>query len=292
MGRFISFETTALISMNVRVFTDQTSSSSRKTWLLLGGISAVVLIFYMFMQRPASGNYSLSKEQAMNAKPMSFSQCFKQELFADVGDFNVHGAALLFEDKALDKNSIVFVVGGRAGHFVQTLYEEYECSIFVFEAVPSVFKELEAKFAGNPKIRVFNYYLGNSDTTMAHNANAPAHGNDNANTEYGNAATPGEPASHVHNSDDLLEIHDIARTIKELSIRQVHMLHIDCKGCEYDLVEYILEKSNRIQEIQVSFATSGVESPLVRYCRIQEELSGMFTLLYRYPFVFESWRRK
>ena len=47
-----------------------------------------------------------------------------------------------------------------------------------------------------------------------------------------------------------------------------------------------------LDTVQVSFATENVDSALVRYCRIQEELSETFNLEWRYPFVFEAWRRK
>eukprot|EP00300_Choanocystis_sp_HF-7_P001558 c11256_g1_i1.p1 GENE.c11256_g1_i1~~c11256_g1_i1.p1 ORF type:complete len:307 (+),score=59.94 c11256_g1_i1:75-923(+) len=279
------------------VFTDQTASSAKKQWAVLGGAVIVAILYFAFTQGSTDSQYSLTKAQAKQAKPMSFSQCFKQKLESELGDFAVNGASLLFEEKKLDKNSIVFVIGGRGGHLVEALLSEYECSVFIFEGIPATFAALSEKFAGNSKVHVFNYYLGSTDSTMALGHPAADEGSEpepSDESESGLGAG-GADAGHKHEHEEestTVEIRDLAKVIKDLSIRQVHMLHIDCGGCEYDLVEYTLEKSNRIQEIQVSFSRSNVDSPLVRYCRIQEELSSLFALEFRYPFVFEAWRRK
>lgn len=90
---------------------------------------------------------------------------------------------------------------------------------------------------------------------------------------------------------ETVDVKQIDQVIKSFAIRQVMLLHMDCQGCEYETLEYILEGAHRTKEIQVSFSTA-VPDAHGRYCHIQDELKATHKLVYRYPYVFESWVRK
>merc|ERR1711916_276992 len=90
-----------------------------------------------------------------------------------------------------------------------------------------------------------------------------------------------------------VEFRSLKSVVQANGIHTISLLHLDCNGCESDVLEFLVSHKNRVREIQFSYATgSHVDEPLASYCYLQKELATMFTLSFRYPYVFESWIRK
>src|SRR4051812_28801327 len=69
--------------------------------------------------------------------------------------------ATLRLDYPLNENSIVFDVGGYEGNWAAQIHERYGCMVHIFEPVPSFAENIEARFRGNPKVKV--HRIGLSD---------------------------------------------------------------------------------------------------------------------------------
>merc|ERR1711991_1116818 len=90
-----------------------------------------------------------------------------------------------------------------------------------------------------------------------------------------------------------VEFRSLKSVVQSNGFHTISLLHLDCNGCESDVLEFLVSHKNRVREIQFSYATgSHVDEPLASYCYLQKELATMFTLSFRYPYVFESWIRK
>jgi len=76
--------------------------------------------------------------------------------------------------------------------------------------------------------------------------------------------------------------------------RRIDLLHINCEGCEREILEVILQPGSaiaaKIQIIEVQFHAVVSE---IEYCNIEALLKANgFMLDYRYQYVWEAWVRK
>jgi FkbM family methyltransferase len=90
-------------------------------------------------------------------------------------------------------------------------------------------------------------------------------------------------------------IRDAAATLQ--SFARVDIMQINCEGCEYDVLERLLEQPAVLQvvrSLEVQFHLDwGVQKNTSRYCRIESGLRSQgFRLDYRHPFLWERWARR
>ena len=55
----------------------------------------------------------------------------------------------------LTSDSLVFEVGGWLGYFSQAVIKEFDCAVYIFEPVKSVYDNLVEKYKNNQKVKVF-----------------------------------------------------------------------------------------------------------------------------------------
>ena len=78
---------------------------------------------------------------------------------------------------------------------------------------------------------------------------------------------------------------------------RVDLLQINCEGCEYTVLERLLEVPSAfgaVRSVEVQFHLDwGAQTDTARYCRIEAGLRGAaFELDYRHPFLWERWSRR
>ena len=56
----------------------------------------------------------------------------------------------------LNKDSIVFDLGGYEGQWSSDIYGMYCCNIFIFEVVPEYAMHISKRFEKNEKVKIFN----------------------------------------------------------------------------------------------------------------------------------------
>ena len=88
---------------------------------------------------------------------------------------------------------------------------------------------------------------------------------------------------------------DVAAALRNFA--RVDLMQINCEGCEYDLLERLLEDSGSIgvvQSVEVQFHLDwGAQRNTTRYCHIERGLRhAAFELDYRHPFLWERWSRR
>lgn len=105
------------------------------------------------------------------------------------------------------------------------------------------------------------------------------------------------------------DIRDAAESLAMLP--RVDVMQLNCEGCEYDVLERLLEDgralsggeqlledgralSGGVYSFEVQFHLDwGVQNDTARYCRIETGLRAHgFRLDYRHPFLWERWTRR
>ena len=92
------------------------------------------------------------------------------------------------------------------------------------------------------------------------------------------------------------QIRRFSDVIEELSIVRIDLLQINCEGCEWEVLESVIDdkQTHIFQHIQVQFHPSAdwVEDRLDRYATIQDRLTETHELLYDHPWIWQLWQSK
>ena len=176
----------------------------------------------------------------------------------------------------LNRNSIVFDVGGFEGQWASDIFSRYLCRIHIFEPVPEFASGIARRFAANDRIKVHAHALGASpgDITL----------------------TVKGDASSVHLlGDRRLLIHVVSpeSVLEAEGIHEVALMKVNIEGAEYDLLEHLLTVGliDCICELQVQFHDFLPEAE-ARMIAIQKRLAKTHNLTYQFPFIWENWKRK
>ena len=191
--------------------------------------------------------------------------------------FKVNGDNTLRLDYPLSKDSIVFDLGGYKGDFANSIYEKYNCTIYVFEPVTSFFSTIKERFASNDKVKV--YPFGLSDT--------------NKELFISNSADGSSVFLKTKDSEKI-ELKSILQFIEDNNITTVDLIKINIEGGEYEVLESLLE-SNKIKifkNLQIQFHDFIIENAQERMENIQKQLEKTHEITYQYEFVWENWKIK
>mgnify|MGYP003114191275 CR=1 FL=1 len=193
-----------------------------------------------------------------------------QRWFADNGD-NTHRI-----NYDLDKNSIVFDVGGYEGDFAAKIYEKYNSTVYVFEPVEEFYNLIQDRFKNVDKIKVFKYGLAAENKHVEINLDGD------------------QSSTHTLNNSkkQTIELRKIDEVIKKLKIENIDLIKINIEGEEFPLLKYSIIKNitKKMKNIQVQFHTFINFSSQKRRA-IQHKLKETHSLTYNYNFVWENWKK-
>jgi len=170
----------------------------------------------------------------------------------------------------LNKDSLVFDVGGYQGRFASNIVEKYGCKVYVFEPVYHILSD------DNIKV----YHFGLSDSTR---------------TEIINVRNDATSLYSIENPQycypvKLVSLHEF---VKENKISKVDLIKINIEGEEYPLLRHMIFNDivSIFKNIQVQY------HDFIPNCRcmretISDKLSETHIREWCYPFIWESWRKK
>lgn len=176
----------------------------------------------------------------------------------------------------LNKDSIVFDLGGYVGDWSKRVWDKYNCNIFVFEPIPNLANNINQKFIGNEKIKVFNYGLSNETKKLKIN--------------FSNDGSSFNTKSNGQTID--CEVKSIVEFIKENDFKKIDLIKINIEGDEFALLNTLLDNNmiTLFDNIQVQFH-SFIENANEMRNEIQNKLSKTHHLTYNYDFVWENWEK-
>ena len=191
--------------------------------------------------------------------------------------FAVKGDQTLRLNYPLNKESVVFDLGGYKGEFAADIYNKYQSTIYVFEPIQSFYNIIKQQFADNPKIKAFQYGLAGQDQTMQISLT------DNSSSVYIKSKLT-----------ETIQLKSIADFIKTNNIDHIDLIKINIEGGEYDVLEALIAHNMLplFTDLQIQFHDFIIPNATERMKKIQAELSKTHQLTYQYEFVWENWTLK
>lgn len=176
----------------------------------------------------------------------------------------------------LNRESIVFDLGGYEGQWTSDIFSKYCCKIFVFEPINKFADNIKERFKFNEKI--FVYPFGLASKTQHVNFYL----SDDGTTEFGKIG-----------EIEKVKLVDFNNFVNRNKIKKIFLMKLNIEGGEYDLLEYIIEIGwvKNIDHLQIQFHDF-VPSAEKRMIAIQKELSKTHRPTYKYKFLWESWSKK
>ena len=189
--------------------------------------------------------------------------------FADRGD------ETLRLNYPLDKQSIVFDVGGYLGDYAQAIHRKFGCRVYLFEPVPKFYDQCVSRFSGNPSITCFNYGLSSTSGFFSINLN-------NNESSFKKADDTGVK--------EVAEVRAFPSVVTELGLENIDLIKMNIEGGEFDLLPSILTSGliGKVKYIQVQFHDFQADAAVAR-TRIRSALQKTHREMWNYEFVWESW---
>ena len=110
-------------------------------------------------------------------------------------------------------------------------------------------------------------------------------------------STFGMENSEHSNKSYILQIKKASEEIKaaQKSGGDVHLLHVNCEGCEWEMLEDIISSGQHTNIRTIQFGSHyfrQVEDIVARFCRIRAALSRTHEMVYGQAWGWERWDRR
>lgn len=196
--------------------------------------------------------------------------------YRDGGDFELRF------NYSLNKDSIVFDLGGFKGNFASDLFARMPCNLYIFEPVKQNYLIIKKRFELNKKIEVFPFGLSNKTKTTL--MEVKGEGSSTFINDINNAA---------NNPREKVKLIDIIEFINEYNISEIDLMKINIEGGEYDVLKRLLDKNKvrNIKYLQIQFHNLD-KSSTQKKDEIRSLLQNTHSCQYCYEFVWENWVRK
>ncbi|OWF44686.1 uncharacterized protein LOC110458022 [Mizuhopecten yessoensis] len=211
----------------------------------------------------------------------------------------------IFENLNLNSESFVIEVGGFEGDWMLRMFKLYEIGFYaVLEPVWTFFNILmrESDYLPQGKIKPLNIGLGAKDDiinvkmiddrTSVYNRQTESRQSESWQSESRNTS---EPTTDLY-------IVGVERFFRDIGIGMsddgfkghLDLLILDCEGCEYDVLDYLLRTPKVLHFIHIimfrSHRFKGHEQEMIRkYCTYQELLPLTHDLRFQQKFSWDVW---
>lgn len=198
-----------------------------------------------------------------------------QQYYRTLDWFKNNGDETLKINHNLNRNSVVFEIGGYKGDWADQIYQKYKCYVYIFEPITEFYNLLTIRFKGIQKIKIFNFGLSNKNKKVSISDTL------DASSQF----SKGE-------KKQLVNLIDIVSFILDNDLKQIDLLNINAEGAEYEILERLINEGEVIKciNIQVQFHDF-IPNSSKRMYKIQKELYKSHYLTYQYEFVWENWRK-
>lgn len=192
--------------------------------------------------------------------------------------FKADGDNTLRLNYALNKESVVFDLGGYHGDFAHKIVEKFNCKVYIFEPVPDFYKICANRFDKNPNVTCFNFGLSDKDETLDITLD------ENSSSFFNHSKKLQKSSVRLQSFNDFIESNKVAR---------IDLLKINIEGGEFSVIPSLIQSNNitKIRFLQVQFHNF-IDEAIVRRRKIREALSLTHSEMWNFEFVWESWAIK
>lgn len=194
--------------------------------------------------------------------------------YADRGD-----ETLRLDYPSLNKDSIVFDIGGYVGDFAYEINKKYGCKVYLFEPHPKYFSDCQKRFKNNHNIILLNYGVSDIDGEF----------------ELWDSIDGSSFHNEKINDKDSIKcaVKGFFTTIEELDIKHIDLIKINIEGSEYPLLEHISSQNalDIIDNYQIQFHNF-INGASEKRDNIVNALKKTHERTWCYKFVWENWVAK
>lgn len=183
----------------------------------------------------------------------------------------------------LNKDSIVFDLGGYEGKYAEKIHKKYNSNIYIFEPLPRFTTIIQERFQGNDKVRVFDYGIGGKTEDL--------------NLVISEDASYVTSYREVKNTDNLeiekVKIKSFKDAYDETGVDKIDLMKINVEGAEYEIMQNIFDNDlvSKIDNFQIQFHNITDDSERL-LLDIREKLSETHSLDWKFDWVWENWSLK
>jgi len=202
-----------------------------------------------------------------------------------------------FEPPLRPNGTALYIGAHRSGEDGLEFHRRFALQMHLFEPSPTYFQSLSTSLRGVPGFTLHNYGLG-------------------AKTQRTFLRLSGTASRIVETSQEDTEavlIRSAAEALPEVLAQShrdsVELLHVNCEGCEYDVVQGLGDTGHlaRISQVQLATHLVDYEGPsagfheamslslqvsVKRYCEMHRTLSYTHERAWGLPWVWERWTRR
>ena len=182
-------------------------------------------------------------------------------------------------DYALEKDSVVFDIGGYIGDFAEDISGKFNCRIDVFEPVPQYAEKIRTRLAQNSKVNVIQAGLGGTEKEEFITIEGLG------SSVFVNGREKEDKAT--------IKIISIVDYIELKGYLKIDPMKINIEGGEFELLNALLDHPDLIKKIkyfQIQFHDFVPDAEKMR-AEIQSRLSETHKVMWNFPFIWESWER-
>ena len=174
----------------------------------------------------------------------------------------------------LDKNSIVFELGGYNGTFSKQILDKFDCKLVIFEPSKEYYDKLKKIFE-NKNVQIFNYGLSDFEGSLS----LIAEGEKTYLTEI------------LEHDDNIVEVKKLSDFIIQNNFF-INLLNINIEGSEYKVLNDLLDTGtiHNIENLQIQFHKN-VKNYRKKKRLLKNSLSKTHHLVWKYDYVWESWKK-
>lgn len=181
--------------------------------------------------------------------------------------------------KIINKNPIIFDLGGHNGDWVQIAIDKYpDSTIYVFEPIKKYYDMICKRFSNKHNIKIFNFAISSKtyETEMSDDG-------DTSSMHFCSGSIKKE----------LIKVKDIMEFLSENQINHVDLIKINIEGEEYNLLEHLInnQKLFVFKNYAVQFHIN-IENYIVRRSKILDEVKKYYDVIFNVDFVWEFWSVK
>jgi FkbM family methyltransferase len=189
--------------------------------------------------------------------------------FCDAG-----GEEMRFNYDSLDKDSIVFDLGGYEGQWASDIYGRFQSKIYLFEVHQPFYDKIKKRFQYNGDIKCYNFGLASK------NGVAQISIDEVSTSAFKHSANMVEV--NLTKASDFIAANDI---------KSISLMKINIEGAEYDLLEHLADSGviSIIQNLQIQFHDF-VPDARALLEKVRVKLLKTHTPTYQFDFIWENWK--
>jgi len=192
--------------------------------------------------------------------------------------FRDHGDETLRLDYPLDRESVVFDLGGYRGDFAADMAGKFGCRVHLFEPVKTFHDACAQRFDNDELVTCHHFGLMGTAGEFRISLEE-----DGSSIVAERSSAPGET----------VRVEAFADVVGSLGVATIDLLKINIEGGEYDVLRHLVDTGliERVRFIQVQFHDFIPHAVRMRNA-LRTDLARTHSESWNYPFVWESWERR